>query len=110
MWLSEMRRKDTEGADAAVVRASDTAGELLRPAGALRIPKDGESVAVLYCSDGTELILGKLGGASPEDLNEGEIYIATDSAQITIKNNGAVNIEGIVNITGSLTVNGVSIS
>ena len=49
------------------------------------------------------------GSDTPDGLLPGEVYIKTDSAAITIKNNGAVNITGTVNITGSLTVNGTSL-
>ena len=55
------------------------------------------------------VLLGVVGSDTPDGLLPGEVYIKTDSAAITIKNNGAVNITGTVNITGSLTVNGTSV-
>lgn len=55
------------------------------------------------------MLLGVVGSDTPDGLLPGEVYIKTDSAAITIKNNGAVNITGTVNIIGSLTVNGTSL-
>lgn len=109
MWLSEDKRKNTGSIDAAVFKASGTTSDVLRTANILRVPKSSEDVLVLSCSDGTEIILGSVGGNAPSGLDDGEIYISTDTAQITIKNNGAVNIKGNVSITGTLKVNGVSV-
>ncbi len=110
MWLSEAKKRtDTEYTDAAVSISSDTVLDVLRPANILRLPKSGEKQLVMNCSDGSSVQLGVISDEAPDGLSEGEIYIETANARITIKNNGAVNIEGSVNISGSLTVNGVSI-
>ena len=109
MWLSEEKRKNTDVVEAAVFKASGTSADVLRAANILRVPKSSEDVLVLSCSDGTEIVLGSVGGDAPSGLNDGEIYISTDAAQITVKNNGAVNITGSVSITGTLKVNGVSV-
>lgn len=110
MWLSEARRKSgqpmTEAA-AAVVGSSEDG--VLMPAGIQRVPKSNETQVRLYCSDGTAVLLGKLGSSYRSGLEAGEICIETDSASVTIKNDGTVSINGAVKITGSLTVNGVSL-
>lgn len=110
MWLSEAKKRaDTEYTDAAVSISSDTVSDILRPANILRLPKSDERQLVMHCSDGSSVQLGVISDDVPDGLSEGEIFIETANAKITIKNNGAVNIEGSVNISGSLTVNGVSI-
>ncbi len=110
MWLSEAKKRaDTECTDAAVRISSGETSDVLRPANILRMPKSGEAQLVMSCSDGSTVQLGVIGDSIPDGLSEGELYIETANARITIKNNGAVNIEGSVNISGSLTVNGVSI-
>lgn len=110
MWLSETRKRNgEESVSASVCIADDESGEVLRPANILRLPAQGETQLVLNCSDGSSFLLGAVGGDTPDDLLPGEIYIKTDSAAVTIKNNGAVNITGTVNITGSLKVNGATV-
>ena len=110
MWLSEGAvRRGRESTEAALSISSGQEAELLRPANVLRLPKNGETRLLLLCSDGSEIELGTVGGTTPTGLEEGELYISTDSAIITIKNDGAIVIEGDVSISGSLRVNGVSI-
>lgn len=110
MWLSETkRRSEAEASTASVCTVEDGSDDVLCAAGILRLPKTGETQLRLVGSDGSSVLLGVVGGDTPEGLLPGEIYIKTDSAVITIKNNGAVNIAGTVNITGSLTVNGTSV-
>lgn len=110
MWLSETKKRTgAEPVSASVCIADESTTEILRPANILRIPTQGEAQLLLSCTDGSSILLGVIGGDTPDDLLAGEIYIKTDSACVTIKNNGAVNITGNVNITGSLTVNGASV-
>ena len=110
MWLSETKKRGySEQTQAAVLMVGDEAHELLMPANIIRIPKSGEKQLTLFCPDGSSVQIGVIGGELPSGLAPGEIYIKTDNADITVKNNGAVNIDGTVNITGSLTVNGVTI-
>lgn len=110
MWLSEAKRRaETEYTDTAVSISADAVSDVLRPANILRLPKSDERQLVMKCSDGSMVQLGVINDNIPDGLSAGEIYIETANAKITIKNNGAVNIEGSVNISGSLTVNGVSI-
>lgn len=110
MWLSETKRRSEAGScEASVCMVDSSAEEVLMPANILRLPKAGETQLLLSCTDGSSVLLGVVGGETPEGLEQGEIYIKTDSAAVTIKNNGAVNITGTVSITGSLTVNGASV-
>ena len=110
MWLSETKRKsEMEGSAASVCIVDDSGDDTLSPAGILRLPKAGEAQLRISGSDGSSVLVGVVGADAPDDLLPGEIYIKTDSAVITIKNNGAVNITGTVNITGSLKVNGASV-
>lgn len=111
MWLSETRKRiGADSVTASVCAADDTSTEALRPANILRMPKNGEAQLILNCTDGSSILLGVVGGDTPEDLLPGEVCIKTDNACVTIKNSGAVNISGTVNITGSLTVNGASVT
>ena len=109
MWLSETKRRSETGSSASVCIVSDENDDVLMPAGLLRLPKTGEAQLRINGGDGSSVLLGVVDGDTPEGLLPGEVYIKTDSAAITIKNNGAVNITGTVNITGSLTVNGTSV-
>ena len=110
MWLSETRKRTgDEAVSASVSIVGEDASEALRPANILRLPAQWDTQLVLECSDGSSIMLGVVGGDTPDDLLPGEIYIKTDNAAVTIKNNGAVNITGTVNITGALTVNGASV-
>ncbi len=110
MWLSETKRRSEAGScEASVCVVEDGVQDALKPANILRIPKTGEAQLLLSCTDGSSVLLGVVGSDTPEGLLPGEVYIKTDSASVTIKNNGAVNITGTVNITGSLTVNGTSV-
>ena len=110
MWLSETRRRsEAENSTASVCTVDDGNDDVLRPAGILRLPKTGETQLRLNGSDGSSALLGVVSDETPEGLLPGEIYIKTDSAVITIKNDGAFNITGTVNITGSLIVNGASV-
>ena len=110
MWLSEAKRRaEAECTDTAVSISADAVSDVLRPANILRLPKSNERQLIMNCSDGSSVQLGVISDDVPDGLSAGEIYIETANAKITIKNNGAVNIEGSVNISGSLTVNGVSI-
>lgn len=104
MWLSETKRRSEAGScEASVCVVEDGVQDALKPANILRIPKTGEAQLLLSCTDGSSVLLGVVGSDTPDGLLPGEVYIKTDSASITIKNNGAVNI------TGSLTVNGTSV-
>lgn len=110
MWLSETKRRSEAGScEASVCTVTDGDDDVLCAGGILRLPKTGETQLLLSCTDGSSVLLGVVGSETPNGLLPGEIYIKTDSAAITIKNNGAVNITGTVNITGSLTVNGTSV-
>lgn len=110
MWLSETKRRlATEVSTASVCTVTDGDDDVLCAGGILRLPKTGETQLRLSGSDGSSVLLGVVGSDTPDGLLPGEVYIKTDSAAITIKNNGAVNITGTVNITGSLTVNGTSV-
>lgn len=109
MWLSEARRRtETEETKAQVCSVSGTENTLC-PANILRIPKQNETQLALCCDDGSMILLGTLDADAPPDLNAGELYIKTEHAAITVKNNGTVKIDGAVSITGSLSVNGVSV-
>ena len=120
MWLAEKIRStgSTGAADVGIISvggASPTVMSeyergscaLLSPAGLIRLPADGEEHLTMECADGTRAVLGTFVSDVPQGLQEGEIYAATDSARIWIKNDGSIELSGDVNIVGSLTVNGV---
>ena len=111
MWLSESRRKSGyENTEAAIGVVGSGTDSVLMPSGLQRVPKQNETQLRLTCSDGTSVLLGTVGVGYETGLAPGEIFIKTDNASITIKNNGTVSIDGAVKITGSLTLNGVSLN
>ena len=122
MWLAEKNRRTDYGgyADVGVVSAggasptvtadiSSGGYELLCPAGIIRLPVSGERHMTLDCADGTRAVIGALADEVPQELENGEIYAATENASVLIKNDGSIVLAGDVSIVGTLTVNGVTI-
>lgn len=120
MWLAEkIMRTDnvagggtvgTVGTGPAVISEIEAGGyELLRHAGIIRLPVEGERYLALDCADGTRVVIGALVSELPEEAEAGEIYAFTDSASVLLKNDGSIVINGSVSIEGSLRVNGTEI-
>jgi hypothetical protein len=123
MWLSEksglagaergaeadMGRVTIGGRSAAV----DTDGEhrapvLLAPGGVCWLPSVGQEGVLLSCGDGTEVLIGCAQSGYPEGMQPGEVYIRSGSCSIYLRGTGRIDINGQVNITGNLSVNGKS--
>lgn len=118
MWLDEIYRRPDE--DAALCGkismggaspAAETNGEhrnmkILRGGGVLRIPTAGEQQLIMRCDSGDYVMLGELDGEIPSGMEAGEVYIKTENAAVHMKNNGRIIIEGELEITGSLSLNG----
>lgn len=82
----------------------------LSASGAVRIPTEGEEMAVLRLSDGTALALGTPVYTVPEGLQNGDIYIGTETSHIKICKTGGIEISGEVRINGSLVLNGGTVN
>ncbi len=126
MWISEkMQSRNSELSGAAVglvtvggVRPSILVeGEIrnadLAASGAVRLPKTGDEILLIRSSDGENIAVGKICGAPPAEVENGEVYITTGSGGlIHLKNNGEIELSGTVvikgtaKIEGSLLVNG----
>lgn len=83
---------------------------LLGAGGAVRIPAEGEEMAVLRLSDGTALALGTPVYTVPEGLQKGDVYIGTETSYIKISKTGGIEISGDVKINGSPVLNGGTVN
>lgn len=85
--------------------------------GAARLPKAGDEVLVMRSLDGECVVVGKIGGTMPAELENGEVYITTgNGGAVWLKNNGEIEligtviIKGTAKVEGSLLVNGEAVS
>lgn len=118
MWIDELGRKPPEdlalsgrvsigGASPAAETDTEHRNlKILRAGGVLRIPAEGEQQLVLRCDNGDYVALGSIDAAIPEDMEAGEVYIKTENAAVLMKNNGRIIVEGELEISGTLSVNG----
>lgn len=83
---------------------------LLSVGGAVRIPAEGEEMAVLRLSDGTALALGAPVYTVQEGLQNGDVYIGAGTSYIKICKTGGIEISGEVRINGSLVLNGGTVN
>lgn len=130
MWLSEKKQNlDNDfcsstvgvvtigGAKPSVLVEGELRNADIICSGALRLPKTGDEVLLIRSLDGENVIVGKIGGTIPGELESGEVYITSgNGGAIRLKNNGEieligmVKIKGTVNIEGSLLINGIAVS
>ncbi len=130
MWLAEKKQNlSSDFCDAAVgivtIGGAKPAvlveGELRNAdvvlSGAARLPKAGDEVLVMRSLDGECVVVGKIGGTVPAELENGEVYITTGSGGVIRLNNngeieliGTVIIKGTAKVEGNLLVNGEVIS
>lgn len=118
MWIDELGRKPPEdlalsgrvsigGASPAAETDTEHRNlKILSTGGVLRIPAEGEQQLVLRCDNGDYVALGGIDAAIPEDMEAGEVYIKTENAAVLMKNNGRIIVEGELEISGTLSVNG----
>ncbi len=75
--------------------------------GAVQVPKAGDEVLLIRSPDGENIAVGKIGGALPSELENGEIFISTGSGgAIRLKNNGEIELVGTVVIKGTAKIEG----
>lgn len=120
MWLSEkssVRDSDFSGAAVGIVTIGGirpsvlVEGEVRNAdmvcSGALRLPKMGDEVLLIRSPDGENIAIGKIGGALPAEVENGEVYITTGSGgSIRLKNNGEIELAGTVIIKGTAKIEG----
>lgn len=69
-------------------------------------PRSGQQVLVLKTEDGEQVIAGVVSAPDSSTLKNGEVSISSQSASITLQNDGAVRIVGSISISGDLNVQG----
>ncbi len=95
------------GGEAAVLtRGEDRALPVYGPGGLVWTPKAGDTVLVIKGGSGREeqCIAGALARRETDDLEPGELRLYSGGASLTLRNDGAVEIEGRLVINGSLYV------
>ena len=95
------------GGEAAVLtRGEDRFLPVYGPGGVAWTPKAGDTVLVIKGGSGREeqCIAGALARRETDDLEPGELRLYSGGASLTLRNDGAVEIEGRLVINGSLYV------
>ncbi len=121
MWLSEKAalgsRESGPGAEIGTVTAGGARPsvmlggekrrlEVVSPGGIFWAPVQGEQVLVTHCAD-EDLVSGALRTA-PE-LMPGEVCVKTGESCVRVFANGRIELEGTVDVKGTLLLNGVNI-
>ena len=124
MWFSKEsagKRRDAQadlgrvtiGGESVGVYASGESRNMraFAPGGYIWLPPVGGEMLVLKCEDGTQAAAGAPCEKAPAGMENGEVCIKSRSgASILLKNDGRILIEGVVQITGGLMVNGNAVS
>lgn len=112
MWLSERFTSQTRENYAAVGEvtigggcAAETDREqrglaLCSPGGYFWKPAPGRQVVVLKCGDDGNAVMGVLDSDASE-LSAGEVCIQSNSASITLRNDGTINVSGRLIVNGN---------
>jgi len=122
MWLSRQMKNALPTADAdlgmttiagnsvgVVTRGEVRALPVYGPGGYIWMPQNGEAVLVIKGGPGGEeqCVAGMRQAAAPEGMRPGEVYLHTPGgAAVYLKQNGTVELQGQVEISGSLIING----
>lgn len=121
MWLAERAASGIGTAEAAEIGVVTIGGdkpsvmlggekrnvELLAVPGLAWKPAAGEQVLVLRA--GEEYFVCGVPGADGGALAAGEICLRSRGAGVTVKNDGSIELQGNVNVGGSLLINGVDV-
>lgn len=95
------------GGEAAVLtRGEDRSLPVYGPGGLVWTPKAGDTVLVIKGGSGREeqCIAGALARRETDELEPGELRLYSGGASLTLRNDGAVEIEGRLVVNGSLYV------
>jgi len=115
MWLSERFTSQTREDYAAVGKvtigggcAAETDREqrglaLCSPGGYYWRPEPGRKVVVLKCGGDGDAVMGAL-DENVSGLSAGEVCIRSNSASITLKNDGTISISGRLIVNGNEVV------
>ena len=120
MWISEKmqeRNSDFCGAAVGIVTVGGAKPSVLvegeirnaefTASGAVRLPKTGDEVLLIRCSDGESVAVGKICGTPPAEIENGEVYITNKGGGlIRLKNNGEIELVGTVIIRGTAKIEG----
>ncbi len=122
MWLSGQMKRTLPTADADLgmtTIAGDSVGVVTRgevralpvygPGGYIWMPRNGEAVLVVKGGPGGEeqCVAGVRQIAVPEGMRPGEVFLTgAEGASVYLKQNGTVELQGRVEIKGSLVING----
>jgi len=90
MWISEkMQSRDSHfysaavglitvgGAKPSVLVEGEIRNADLAASGAVRLPKTGDEVLLIRSAEGESVAVGKICGAPPAEVENGEVYITT---------------------------------
>ena len=122
MWLAEKAASGGGAAETAEIGVVTISGnrpsvmlggekrdvELLVFPGLSWKPAAGEQVLVLRAGD-EYFVCGSPGGETSDGLAAGEFRLKSQSASVTVKNGGGIELRGSVNVVGSLSINGRNI-
>ena len=122
MWLSRQMKPAIPTADADLgltTIAGDSVGVVTRgevralpvygPGGYVWMPEGGAAVLVIKGGPGGEeqCVAGMRQAEAPEGMQPGEVYLhGPGDASVYLRQNGVIELRGIVEIQGALTVNG----
>lgn len=118
LFLSQNRRRAAECCDTGVVTVYDRGygvlgeGEqrgvkLSCPGGYRWRPALGEAVLVIKSGEPAQArVIGAEAEDAPVELQAGEVCIYSPAACVHVKNDGSIQMRGIVDVVGMLRVNG----
>ncbi len=123
MWLSEKAalgsRESEPGAEIgtvteggvrpSVLLGSERRGlEIVSPGGIFWAPMLNDQVLVTHCGD-EDFVSGTLQSRNAPALVPGEVCIKTGDGRVRVFADGKIELEGTVNVKGTLLLNGINI-
>ena len=124
MWLAKRNAPAAKNADTelgTVTISGEQVGVMTRgevrslpvfgPGGCVWMPEDGDSVLVIKGGPGgiEQCVAGSKQAEAPEGMLPGEVFFRTGAASLWLRRDGTVRLTGSVDISGSLSVNGVAL-
>ena len=96
------------GAVAGIVTDAERRGvPVFSPGGYFWKPTAGDSMLVIKCGSGEVCAVGNEISVYPENVQEGEICIMSKGgAELRLRNDGTIEIAGVLNVKGGLMING----